>query len=158
MKPRLIRSRTMISEDQPNAARSALMRRVRGRDTGPEMKVRRLLHRRGYRFRLHVPDLPGRPDIVFRGRRIAIFVHGCFWHRHEGCKRTTTPKTRREFWQEKFAENQRRDAAAVALLEQGGWHAEIVWECETYDLKNLEIRLESLLGPTKLQKPELQRP
>jgi len=83
---------------------------------GPEVMVRRLLHRAGYRFRLHAGDLPGRPDIVFRGRRKVIFVHGCFWHRHDGCKQTTTPKTRREFWANKFAANRKRDAAAVSCL------------------------------------------
>ena len=139
-----------MSKDESNVARSALMRKVRSRDTGPEMIVRRLLHRRGYRFRLHAGDLPGRPDIVFRGRRKAIFVHGCFWHRHEGCKRTTTPKIRREFWTDKFASNRKRDTAAVSSLEQKGWEVVIVWECETKDAHRLEHRLVSLLGFTRI--------
>ena len=128
-----------------DAARSALMRKVRRRDTGPEMIVRRLLHRAGYRFRLHAGDLPGRPDVVFRGRRKVIFVHGCFWHRHDGCKRTTTPKTRREFWADKFAANRKRDAAAVSRLKRTGWEVAIVWECETEDGDRLKDRLVAFL-------------
>lgn len=136
----------MNSDDPPPPARSALMRKVRGRDTLPEMIVRRLLYRNGYRYRLHAGGLPGRPDIVFRSRRKAIFVHGCFWHRHEGCKRTTTPKTRRDFWEDKFAANQKRDAAAIASLESRGWKVAVVWECETDNLDELESRLLGFLG------------
>ena len=131
----------MTSIDPPSFARSALMRKVRGRNTRPEMIVRRILHHEGYRYRLHAGDLPGRPDIVFRRRRKAIFVHGCFWHRHEGCKRTTTPKTRREFWEDKFTANRKRDADAVAALERAGWEVAIVWECETEDADRLLSRL-----------------
>ena len=135
----------MISNGRTDPARSALMRRVRRRDTGPEMMVRRLLHREGYRFRLHAGELPGRPDIVFRGRRKAIFVHGCFWHRHEGCRRTTTPKTRREFWADKFAANRKRDAVAVSCLKKAGWEVAVVWECETEDEEGLKDRLVAFL-------------
>ena len=135
----------MIPNDRTDLARSALMRKVRRRDTGPEMIVRRLLHHEGYRFRLHAGDLPGRPDIVFRGRRKVIFVHGCFWHRHEGCSRTTTPKTRREFWAEKFAANRKRDATAVSCLKQAGWEVAVVWECETEDGDGLKERLVAFL-------------
>ncbi len=135
----------MTSIDPPDSARSALMRKVRGRDTRPEMIVRRILHQEGYRYRLHAGDLPGRPDIVFRRLRKALFVHGCFWHRHEGCKRTTTPKTRREFWEDKFATNRKRDTAAVAALERLGWEVAIVWECETEDAEGLLDRLVSFL-------------
>ena len=127
----------MTQKDRPDAARSALMGRIRGRDTTPELVVRRLLHRQGYRFRLHAGDLPGRPDIVFRGRRKALFVHGCFWHRHEGCRRTTTPRTRTAFWEDKFTRNRKRDAAAVCALERAGWEVGIVWECETKDIESL---------------------
>lgn len=134
-----------MSDDLPRFARSALMRKVRGRDTKPEMIVRRILHGAGYRYRLHAGDLAGRPDIVFRPRRKAIFVHGCFWHRHEGCKRTTTPKTRREFWEDKFAANQKRDAAAVSFLERQGWAVAVVWECETEDTNRLLNRLTAFL-------------
>lgn len=121
------------------------MARVRQRDTRPEMIVRRILHRAGYRYRLHAGDLPGRPDIVFRRLRKVIFVHGCFWHRHEGCRRATTPKARRTFWQNKFDENRRRDAASVSALKQQGWEVTIVWECETDDPHALKARLASFL-------------
>jgi len=131
----------MTESEGPDAARRALMRRIRGRNTRPELAVRRLLHRHGYRFRLHGKELPGRPDIVFRGRRKAIFVHGCFWHRHEGCKRTTSPKTRVAFWEKKFRENRERDRAAVTALEQAGWDVAVVWECETEDADVLTGRL-----------------
>ena len=138
-----------MSKDESNVARSALMRKVRSRDTGPEMIVRRLLHRRVIDFGF-TQEIFRRPDIVFRGRRKAIFVHGCFWHRHEGCKRTTTPKIRREFWTDKFASNRKRDTAAVSSLEQKGWEVVIVWECETKDAHRLEHRLVSLLGFTRI--------
>lgn len=126
------------------------MRKVRGRDTTPEMIVRRFLHGKGYRFRIHARDIPGRPDIVFRGRRKAIFVHGCFWHRHEGCKRTTTPKTRRKFWEDKFSANQKRDANVVSSLQHEGWEVIVVWECETEDIDRLESRLVSFLGRNRI--------
>lgn len=106
------------------------MSRIKGRDTAPELRLRSLLHRVGFRFRLHTKDLPGRPDIVLPRYRAAIFVHGCFWHRHPGCKYATTPSTRREFWQEKFNGNVSRDARNRAQLEADGWKVLIVWECE----------------------------
>ena len=121
----------MKLDPPPTPKRSALMARIRARDTEPEMYVRRLLHRQGYRFRLYARDLPGRPDIVFRSRRKAIFIHGCFWHHHEGCKQATVPKTRTAFWTKKFEANRKRDAASVSALEEMGWKAIVVWECET---------------------------
>ena len=132
-------------DTEVDAKRSALMRNVRAQDTRPEMIVRRLLHHGGYRFRLYAVDLPGRPDIVFRTRRKIIFVHGCFWHRHEGCKRATMPKTRREFWTRKFVANRKRDAAVIASLERQGWQVAIVWECETHEVDRLRTRLVSFL-------------
>ncbi len=128
------------------AKRSALMSRIHGRDTGPEISVRRLLHAMGYRFRLHARDLPGRPDIIFRSRRVALFVHGCFWHRHD-CGLAYTPKTRREFWQRKFDGNVRRDQRTRAELEAAGWRVIIVWECELDDPSTLAKRLAKKLGP-----------
>lgn len=125
--------------------RSDRMRRVRQRGTGPELAVRRELHAMGYRFRLHRRDLPGRPDIVLPGRRAAIFVHGCFWHRHPGCTRTTTPKTRADYWLTKFAENKARDASAIAALEAAGWRVRVVWECETLRLETLGPALREFL-------------
>lgn len=106
------------------------MKRVRGKNTKPEIIVRRALHAAGYRFRLHRRGLPGSPDIVLPKHRLVIFVHGCFWHRHEGCPKTTTPRTRTEFWNAKFATNQLRDEAAVETLRLQGWTVVIVWECE----------------------------
>lgn len=127
------------------ARRSENMRRIRGRDTRPEMAVRRALHARGLRFRLHRRDLPGRPDIVLPGRRLVVFVHGCFWHRHEGCRGATTPSTRPEFWQAKFDANVARDAMVVAALVGAGWRVETVWECETRDLERLGRRLAAIV-------------
>lgn len=106
------------------------MSRIKGRDTGPELRLRSLLHRAGFRFRLHAKDLPGKPDIVLPKYRTAIFVHGCFWHRHEGCRHATTPSTRADFWQDKFATNVNRDERNRTALEAAGWRVETIWECE----------------------------
>lgn len=114
-------------------ARSANMSRIRGKDTAPELRVRSTLHRLGYRFRLHRADLPGTPDLVLPRYGIAIFVNGCFWHRHPECKYAYTPKSRQEFWQAKFASNVERDALAIQGLEQLGWRTIVVWECEIRD-------------------------
>ena len=110
--------------------RSWNMSRIKGRDTRPEIRLRSMLHRSGLRFRLHRKDLPGRPDIVLPRFRTVIFVHGCFWHRHPGCKGSTTPATRREFWENKFEKNVARDAKIQADLEAAGWRIQVVWECE----------------------------
>jgi DNA mismatch endonuclease (patch repair protein) len=110
--------------------RSWNMSRIKGRNTGPELRLRSLLHGSGFRFRLHAKALPGRPDIVLPRFRTAIFVHGCFWHRHSGCRNATMPSTRREFWQEKFDGNVNRDARNRADLEAAGWTVLTVWECE----------------------------
>jgi len=125
--------------------RSALMARIRGRNTAPELTVRRLLHAMGYRFRLHAGELPGKPDIVFRSRRIAVFVHGCFWHRHD-CGLAYFPKTRREFWQRKFEGNVVRDRRTKHELEAAGWHVVVVWECQLSDLAPLARSLAKELG------------
>jgi DNA mismatch endonuclease (patch repair protein) len=106
------------------------MAAVHSRDTAPELVLRRLLHGLGYRYRLHGGDLPGRPDLVFPARHKVIFVHGCFWHRHAGCKYTTTPKTRRRFWIQKFASNTLRDAQNIRELGKWGWQSMIVWQCQ----------------------------
>lgn len=115
------------------------MSRVRSRDTKPEMVVRRLLHTMGYRYRLHAKDLPGQPDIVFRGRKKAIFVHGCFWHRHPdpACKLARMPKSRLDFWAPKLEANRARDIANVERLEALGWQVLLVWECELRDREQL---------------------
>ena len=125
--------------------RSRLMSRVRGKDTKPEMIVRRLAHRLGYRFRLHRRDLPGSPDIVFPGRKKVIFVHGCYWHRH-GCKRTTTPKSNTQFWQKKFDDNVMRDQKNLDDLANRGWDAMVVWQCQAEKPDGLADRLTDFLG------------
>lgn len=112
-----------------SATRSRMMQSIRGRDTKPELFLRRYLHSLGYRFRLHRKDLPGSPDLVLPRHRLAIFVHGCFWHRHAGCFYTTTPKTRQAFWEEKFLGNVRRDNKAYMELQHLGWRVLVVWEC-----------------------------
>lgn len=102
---------------------------IRGKNTKPELTVRKFLHRKGLRFRLHA-KLPGKPDLTFPKYKTAVFVHGCFWHRHEGCRFSTTPKNNAGFWQKKFAANVERDARATAQLEELGWRVLIVWECQ----------------------------
>lgn len=109
--------------------RSRMMAGIRGTDTKPEMKVRKLLHRYGFRYRLHSPKLPGRPDIVLPRYQLCIFIHGCFWHRHEGCKYATTPRTREEFWRLKFQQNVARDERATNMLIEQGWRVFEIWEC-----------------------------
>lgn len=111
--------------------RSEVMARVHAKNTGPEMRVRRALHRIGVRFRLNRSDLPGKPDIVLPSRRCVIFVHGCFWHRHHGCQATRTPKSRIEFWEKKFLENMERDLRVQKALNEAGWLVLVIWECET---------------------------
>ena len=110
--------------------RSRMMRNIRGKDTKPELLLRRALHARGFRYRLHQKGLPGRPDLVFPKYRAAVFVHGCFWHRHPGCPKATTPATRTDFWQNKFAENTARDRRNIDQLQEAGWRVLVVWECE----------------------------
>jgi DNA mismatch endonuclease (patch repair protein) len=134
--------------DDIEPARSALMARIGGKNTKPEIAVRKLLHSLGGRFRLHRKDLPGRPDVVLPGRRLAIFVHGCFWHRHDGCKMCSTPKTRRQFWTEKFLANIARDRRNVEALEAAGWRVAIIWECETRKANSLKDKLVKLLRET----------
>ncbi|QRF88868.1 very short patch repair endonuclease [Alcaligenes nematophilus] len=109
--------------------RSFNMSRIKGANTRPEMLVRKWLWANGYRYRLHARDLPGKPDIVFRGRKAAIFVHGCFWHRH-GCRYTTMPSTRQEFWIKKFADNMERDKKNAQFLCEQSWNVLLLWECE----------------------------
>jgi DNA mismatch endonuclease (patch repair protein) len=125
--------------------RSAVMRQVKGRNTTPELAVRKALTRLGARYRLHRADLPGKPDIVLPGRRLAIFVHGCFWHGH-GCARgARVPKQNRDYWVAKVARNIVRDTTSRAALKAGGWRVETIWECELKDAAGLEARLRELL-------------
>jgi DNA mismatch endonuclease (patch repair protein) len=116
------------------------MRRVKGRDTAPELRVRRLLWSLGARYRLGRADLPGKPDIVLPGRRLAIFVHGCFWHGHDCARGARVPKANRDYWIGKIARNRARDAAVRGALAAAGWRVETVWECELKDAAALEAR------------------
>ncbi len=118
--------------------RSRMMAGIKGRDTKPEMAVRSYLHAAGLRFRLHDKRLPGRPDIVLPRHRTVVFVHGCFWHRHPGCRYATTPASRHEFWSTKFSANEERDRRDVAALEKLGWKVIKVWECETRSLESID--------------------
>lgn len=111
------------------ATRSRMMSGIRGKDTKPELELRRHLHRMGFRYRLHGKGLPGRPDLVFPAYGAVVFVHGCFWHRHRGCRFTTTPATRPDFWSRKFEENVARDKRNTAALRRAGWRVKVVWEC-----------------------------
>jgi DNA mismatch endonuclease, patch repair protein len=125
--------------------RSEMMRRIRAKDTKPERIVRSAAHRLGYRFRLHVKDLPGSPDLVFPGRKLALFVHGCFWHRHGGCAYAYRPKSNIEFWKGKFKNNVARDRRVRRELEGMGWRVAIIWECETANPDSLREELKELL-------------
>ena len=119
------------------ALRSEIMSRVRAKNTRPEMFVRRMLHKAGYRYRLHVANLPGKPDLVFAGRRKVIFIHGCFWHLHD-CEQVRVPKSRVEFWAEKLSSNKERDERNLAELRRQGWSVLVVWECQLGDPGLLE--------------------
>lgn len=126
--------------------RSEMMSGIRGRDTRPERQVRAYLHAHGLRFRLHRKDLPGRPDVVLPKYRVAVFVHGCFWHRHPGCKYTTSPSTREVFWQQKFAANVERDLRNQETLLRTGWRVLIIWECGLKSNLNLGATLQWIKG------------
>jgi len=119
------------------------MRAVKSRDTKPEIAVRRLLYRMGYRYRLHRPDLPGKPDIVFAGRRKLIFVHGCFWHSHDCARGARVPATNKDYWAAKIGRNVARDQKSLAALADAGWAALVLWECELGE--GLEERLRAFL-------------
>ncbi|GLK47184.1 very short patch repair endonuclease [Brevundimonas intermedia] len=126
--------------------RSKLMGRIRGKDTKPELAVRRIAHRLGYRFRLHRKDLPGSPDLVFPRRCKVVFVHGCYWHRHQGCRLAYQPKSNVEFWNRKFAVNVARDRRVLVDLTDQGWKTLVIWECEVKDSDLVASRLSAHLG------------
>lgn len=123
-----------------------MMRAVRGRHTVPEITVRKAAHRLGLRFRLHIQRLPGRPDLVFAKWKVAIFVNGCFWHRHAGCKRASNPKSNRAFWSRKFRENVRRDVTNYANLAELGWKVVILWQCEVKTVEDATEKLKPHFG------------
>jgi DNA mismatch endonuclease (patch repair protein) len=129
--------------------RSSIMRRVRGKDTAPEITVRKLLTRMGLRYRLHRADLPGKPDIVMPGRNLAIFVHGCFWHGHDCARGARVPKANREYWESKIGRNRERDIAHRAALEAVGWRVLALWECELKD----EVGVEARVNAATTQRP-----
>lgn len=129
-----------------------MMSGIRSKNTGPELVVRRLLYAAGFRFRLHVRDLPGKPDIVMVGRHVAIFVHGCFWHRHEACKFARSPASRRDFWAGKLTANVARDQRAIEALRDDGWRVLTVWECAIRDpvsLASLKEAMASWIGSSE---------
>mgnify|MGYP000565422481 CR=1 FL=1 len=138
-------SRHQKTDALVDAVRSRIMRAVRRSHTGPELLVRKLLHELGYRFRLQRRDLPGTPDIVLPKHRTVIFVHGCFWHRHKGCQKATMPKTRGEFWREKFNRNVSRDRYVERALVNEGWRVLTIWECETRQSETLRAKLSGAL-------------
>src|ERR1700722_2786655 len=121
------------------------MAAVHTKDTGPELALRRLVHRLGYRYRLPAPELPGRPDLVFRPRKKVIFVHGCFWHRHARCRYATTPKSRTLFWQAKFAANIARDQRNLSDLKKAGWRVLTIWQCQLKKPNNVAKRTNEFL-------------
>ena len=125
--------------------RSAVMRRVKGKDTAPELKVRKALTSLGARYRLHRKDLPGSPDIVLPGRKVALFVHGCFWHGHDCARGSRVPKQNREYWVSKVDRNRARDAKSLEALTALGWRVETVWECDLKSPSSLTDRLTALL-------------
>ncbi len=128
--------------------RSEVMRQVKGKNTTPELRVRKLLHEMGYRFRLHRKDLPGKPDIVLPKYRLCIFVNGCFWHQHPGCPRATIPASNADFWEPKLMRTRDRDRENIAELSKLGWRTLVIWECETKSISLLRL----VLGQFVVQK------
>ncbi|MBZ5650809.1 MAG: very short patch repair endonuclease [Acidobacteriia bacterium] len=126
--------------------RSKRMSLIRGTDTKPELLVRTIVHKCGYRYRLHLSSLPGKPDLVFPRFRKALFVHGCFWHRHPGCSLARLPKSKLDFWIPKLTENRQRDIRNIAGLRRAGWDVGIIWECETADPEKIERKIRKFLG------------
>lgn len=125
--------------------RRRIMQGNKSKDTSPEIRTRKALHAMGVRFRLHRRDLPGRPDIILPKRKVCIFVHGCFWHRHHGCYLASQPRKNVEFWDAKFLANQKRDIKNIALLKDQGWHPIVIWECETMRAETLDNKLQEIL-------------
>ena len=135
----------MVKLEETPEHRSWVMSRVRSKNTKPELRVRSMMHKAGYRFRLHVPGMTGKPDIVMPRYRTVVFVNGCFWHRHRDCRHSTTPKTNAEYWLLKFEGNVARDRAAHAALRTAGWQVVVIWECQTRDREQLAALLRSVL-------------
>ncbi len=127
-----------MSDIYSKEKRSQIMRKIKGKNTKPEIKVRKWLHQKGFRFRLHRQDLPGKPDIVLPKYKTVIFINGCFWHQHQGCQKASTPKTNQEWWKEKFKENTERDQRNQDKLTEMGWKVIVIWECEIKTGKYIE--------------------
>lgn len=147
-----------MSDIVDKETRSRMMRNIRAKDTKPELIVRRYLHSQGFRFRLHNKNLPGNPDIVLPRYRAVVLVHGCYWHRHKGCKLAYDPKSRQEFWQQKFSNNVKRDAEVKRLLRAAGWRVMTVWECALRDSELRESGLESIAEWIKSDTPDSEFP
>ena len=143
-----------MADTLTRAERSARMALIRSKNTKPEIRVRKLAHALGYRFRLYKADLPGKPDMVFASRRKVIFVNGCFWHQHAdpGCKDARGPQSNRAYWEPKLARNVARDAEHVAALESAGWRVLVLWDCETRGAPALARRLKRFLGPLTIRR------
>ena len=139
-----VRSRSVLDVFNSNK-RSQIMRSVHSKDTGVEMRVRSLLHRAGFRYRLHRKDLPGNPDIVFPSRRCVIFVHGCFWHQHFGCKYADRPSSHTTYWTAKLNRNMERDRKNIVQLQSTGWRVMVVWECECGQTEQLKNKIRGFL-------------
>lgn len=125
--------------------RSKRMSLIRGKDSSPELKLRRLVHGMGFRYRLHVKDLPGKPDLAFPSRRAVIFMHGCFWHRHPGCKLARLPKSKLDFWRPKLEGNRERDLRNQEMLKKLGWHVLVIWECEMENIEKVSNKVREFL-------------
>lgn len=151
-------TRTNLMVDVVDApTRSRMMSGIRNRNTRPELALRRTLHRLGVRYRLHVRSLPGKPDMVFPKSNAVLFVHGCFWHQHPGCRYSTTPDTRREFWQEKFRQNSDRDRRVTRELRERGWRVATVWECAIRK-GGEEVAAKEVFGWLNSAEPSLEIP
>ena len=130
--------------------RSEMMSRIKGKNTQPEIAVRKMIYKMGYRYRLHRKDLPGKPDIVFGPMNLALFVNGCFWHRHGNCKYAYNPKTRKNFWNKKFTDTIKRDVKNRIDLERLGWQSAVIWECETLDQDVLRKRIMKIINNERI--------
>ena len=133
----------------PSAERSRIMRAVKSRDTDPEMRLRKMLHSMGFRYRLHCKDLPGKPDIVFPSMRKVVFVNGCFWHGHDCARGAKKPKTNREYWRDKITCNMKRDRGHNRELKALGWDVMTVWECELKELRKIGDKVSRFLNPPR---------
>ena len=135
----------MVADTLTPNERSKRMSLIRGKDSSPELKLRRLVHGMGFRYRLHVKDLPGKPDLVFPSRRAVIFMHGCFWHRHPGCKLARMPKSKSDFWRSKLEGNRERDLRNQEMLKKLGWHVLVIWECEMENIEKVSNKVREFL-------------